>query len=56
MRGLRFRPLILPDRFLAHDKPQLQYDAAGLNAPQIVTTALTALGREATLAVRRERA
>ena len=54
--GLKIRPLILPDRFLPHDKPQLQYDAAGLNAPQIVATALTALGREAKLAVRRERA
>jgi 1-deoxy-D-xylulose-5-phosphate synthase len=54
--GLKIRPLILPDRFLPHDKPQLQYDAAGLNAPQIVATALTALGREAKLAERRERA
>ena len=54
--GLKIRPLILPDRFLAHDKPQLQYDEAGLNAPQIVTSALTALGREAKIGERRERA
>ncbi len=50
--GLKIRPMTLPDRFLAHDKPQVQYDLAGLNAAQIVTTALTALGR-ATEAERR---
>ena len=33
----------LPDRFLEHDKPDKQYDEAGLNAPQIVDTVLKAL-------------
>ena len=47
-RGCKFRPLTLPDTFSDHDNPQKQYDVAGLNAPQIVMTALTALGREAT--------
>ncbi|HLF59011.1 MAG TPA: transketolase C-terminal domain-containing protein, partial [Alphaproteobacteria bacterium] len=50
--GLKIRPLTLPDRFLAHDKPQLQYDQAGLNAPQIVAAALAALGREADASIR----
>jgi len=46
-RGCKFRPLTLPDIFIDHDTPQKQYDLAALNAPQIVATALTALGQEA---------
>jgi len=42
--GLKFRPMVLPDLFQEHDKPQVQYDQAGLNAPHIVKTALAALG------------
>ena len=42
-RGLKVRPMVLPDRFLDHDKPQLQYDAAGLLARHIQATALDAL-------------
>ena len=42
-RGLKVRPMILPDLFLDQDKPQLQYDAAGLQARHIVATALDAL-------------
>jgi 1-deoxy-D-xylulose-5-phosphate synthase len=45
-RGLRIRTLTLPDRLIDHDTPRRQYDAAGLNAPQIVAAALSALGRE----------
>lgn len=45
-RGLKVRPMILPDRFQDHAAPKVQYDEAGLNAPQIVACALTALGRE----------
>jgi 1-deoxy-D-xylulose-5-phosphate synthase len=37
--------MILPDRFIDHDAPEKQYDQAGLNARQIVATALAALGR-----------
>jgi 1-deoxy-D-xylulose-5-phosphate synthase len=45
-RGLRIRPLCLPDRFIDHDSPKKQYDEAGLNAPHIVAAALAALGEE----------
>jgi 1-deoxy-D-xylulose-5-phosphate synthase len=44
-RGLKVRSMILPDHFIDHDKPQNQYDQAGLNAKHIVATALTALGQ-----------
>ncbi|MFO1163473.1 MAG: 1-deoxy-D-xylulose-5-phosphate synthase [Reyranellaceae bacterium] len=44
--GLKIRPMILPDRFLDHAAPAKQYEWAGLNAPQIVATALEALGRD----------
>ncbi|MDB5409341.1 MAG: 1-deoxy-D-xylulose-5-phosphate synthase [Rhodospirillales bacterium] len=43
--GLKIRPMVLPDRFLDHNAPLVQYDEAGLNARHIVQTALTALGR-----------
>jgi len=42
--GLKFRPMCLPDRFLDHAAPKVQYDWAGLNARHIVATALVALG------------
>lgn len=44
-RGLKIRPMCLPDVFIDHDAPRKQYDQAGLNAPQIVATALAALGK-----------
>ena len=43
---LKVRPLVLPDRFLDHASPARQYEWAGLNAPQIVATALAALGQQ----------
>ncbi|HQS17936.1 1-deoxy-D-xylulose-5-phosphate synthase [Reyranella sp.] len=43
--GLKVRPMVLPDRFLDHAAPARQYEWAGLNAPQIVATALAALGQ-----------
>ena len=43
--GLRVRPMVLPDRFIDHDKPDLQYAAAGLQSSDIVATTLRALGR-----------
>ncbi len=43
--GVKVRPLVLPDSFLDHDTPLIQYDRAGLNASHIVATALAALGR-----------
>ena len=42
-RGLKVRPMVLPDRFLDHDKPQLQYETAGLLSCHIQATALGAL-------------
>jgi len=44
--GLKIRPMHLPDQFILQDAPYSQYDTAGLNAPHIVATALSALGRE----------
>jgi 1-deoxy-D-xylulose-5-phosphate synthase len=44
-RGLKVRPLMLPDAFIDHDKPERMYDRAGLNAAGIVQTVLGALGR-----------
>jgi 1-deoxy-D-xylulose-5-phosphate synthase len=41
--GLKLRTMRLPDLFQDHDKPEKQYDAAGLNAPHIVETVLKAL-------------
>jgi 1-deoxy-D-xylulose-5-phosphate synthase len=46
-RGLKVRTLTLPDIFQEHDKPELQYALAGLDADGIVATILAALGREA---------
>jgi 1-deoxy-D-xylulose-5-phosphate synthase len=47
--GLKVRPMVLPDRFIDHNSPSLQYDEAGLNARQITAMALTALGRKINL-------
>jgi 1-deoxy-D-xylulose-5-phosphate synthase len=44
-RGLKVRPLVLPDVFIDHDKPEKMYDRAGLNAAGIVASVLSALGR-----------
>ncbi|MEZ5743148.1 MAG: 1-deoxy-D-xylulose-5-phosphate synthase [Sphingomonadaceae bacterium] len=41
--GLKIRTMRLPDLFQDQDKPEAQYDEAGLNAPQIVDTVLKAL-------------
>jgi len=43
--GLKFRPMVLPDKFLDQDSPAKQYETAGLTAADIVATALGALGR-----------
>jgi 1-deoxy-D-xylulose-5-phosphate synthase len=45
-RGLKVRTLAMPDRFVDHDKPEAQYEAAGLDARGIVTTVFAALGRD----------
>jgi 1-deoxy-D-xylulose-5-phosphate synthase len=41
--GLKLRTMRLPDVFQDQDKPERQYDQAGLNAPHIVETVLKAL-------------
>ncbi|AKH43206.1 1-deoxy-D-xylulose-5-phosphate synthase [Altererythrobacter atlanticus] len=41
--GLKIRTMRLPDIFQDQDAPEKQYDEAGLNAPQIVSTVLAAL-------------
>jgi 1-deoxy-D-xylulose-5-phosphate synthase len=43
--GLKIRTMRLPDIFQDQDKPEKQYDDAGLNAPHIVDTVLKALRR-----------
>ena len=43
--GLKVRPMVLPDRFIDHDAPAAQYGTVKLTAPDIVSTALAALGR-----------
>ena len=55
-RGLKVRPLVLPDVFIDHDKPEKMYEQAGLNAPQIVATVLAALGGELHTGTHAERA
>jgi len=44
-RGLKFRSMVLPDRFLDHDKPEKLYAGAGLDARGIVAKVLATLGR-----------
>jgi len=52
-RGLKVRPMCLPDLFIEHDAPAKMYDLAGLNAAGIVETALAALGASALKAPQR---
>ncbi len=43
-RGLKFRPMTLPDIFIDHDSPKVQLQLAGLDAKAIVAKALMTLG------------
>ncbi|MEO5374053.1 MAG: 1-deoxy-D-xylulose-5-phosphate synthase [Alphaproteobacteria bacterium] len=45
---LKVRTMTLPDLFIEHHTPKVQYDQARLTAPHIVAMALTALGVEDT--------
>jgi 1-deoxy-D-xylulose-5-phosphate synthase len=45
-RGLKVRPMVLPDTFIEHDKPEKMYELAGLDAPRIVATVMSTLGRD----------
>ena len=51
--GLKIRPMILPDRFVAHGTPAGMYEDAGLTARDIVDTALSALGSNSATMTRR---
>ena len=44
--GLKFRAMVLPDRFLDQDKPEKLYAKAALDAKGIVAKVLSILGRE----------
>ncbi|HWL47489.1 MAG TPA: transketolase C-terminal domain-containing protein, partial [Sphingomonadaceae bacterium] len=44
-KGLKLRTMRLPDLFQDHDKPERQYETAGLDAEAIVATVLAALHR-----------
>ncbi len=43
-KGLKFRPMTLPDRLIDHNTPAAQLIEAGLTASHIVTNAIAALG------------
>jgi 1-deoxy-D-xylulose-5-phosphate synthase len=43
-RGLKIRPMVLPDRFLEHDAPVKQMIDAGLTTNDIVQTVKAAIG------------
>ena len=50
-RGLKIRPLCLPDIFQEHDAPVKQYDEAGLSAAKIAAKAMEAMGVEGVASV-----
>ena len=43
-RGLRFRSMVLPDRFVDHDAPFAMYDSSALNAVHIEAKVLEVMG------------
>jgi 1-deoxy-D-xylulose-5-phosphate synthase len=45
--GLKLRAMVLPDRFIEHEKPERMYAEAGLDAAGIVAKVFEALGRDA---------
>ncbi|MGH7105818.1 MAG: 1-deoxy-D-xylulose-5-phosphate synthase [Acetobacteraceae bacterium] len=45
-RGLKMRPMTLPDRFIDHNSPKTQLAEAGLTARDIVATVTDALGQD----------
>ena len=51
--GLKIRPMLLPDRFVAHGTPAGMYEDAGLTARHIVDMALSALGSNSATMTRR---
>ncbi|MBC9246761.1 1-deoxy-D-xylulose-5-phosphate synthase [Paracoccus sp. 11-3] len=45
-QGLKFRSMVLPDRFVDHDAPFAMYDSSALNAEHIETKVLEVMGVE----------
>lgn len=43
-QGVKIRTMVLPDIYIDHDKPEKQYEVAGLNAHQIAEKACVTLG------------
>jgi 1-deoxy-D-xylulose-5-phosphate synthase len=43
--GLKVRVMTMPDVFIDHNKPETQYEMAGLQASHIIANVLAALGR-----------
>lgn len=50
--GLRIRPMVFPDTFIDQDSPVKMYEAAAMQAADIVRTAVGALGQGSALGVR----
>ena len=46
-QGCKVRPMVLPDAYVDHDKPEAMYARAGLDAKGIVAKVFEALGRDA---------
>ena len=46
-KGLKVRPMVMPDIFIDHDSQAKQIAVAGLSAKDIVATALSAIGIDA---------
>src|SRR5690606_24183155 len=44
--GLKVRPLVMPDIFMDHAKPEVMNAKAGLDAAGIIKTVFAALGQE----------
>ncbi|HEU4377052.1 MAG TPA: 1-deoxy-D-xylulose-5-phosphate synthase [Hyphomicrobiaceae bacterium] len=55
-RGLKVRPMVLPDVFIDQDKPEKMYEKAKLDAQGIVATVLATLGRDVRAETLAERA
>ena len=45
-KGVKVRPLVLPDRFIDQDTPDRMYETAGLDQKAIVSAVLSAFGRD----------
>jgi 1-deoxy-D-xylulose-5-phosphate synthase len=52
-QGLKFRSLVMPDKFVDQDKPERMYAQAGLDASGIVRKVFEALGRDAAVKAKR---